>query len=217
MTAWAVDRNEPTTWATPLIVEQEQQTQVVTAGTNHVRSYELASGELIWESIPLTLNAIPCPVLDGDNVIFMSGYRGNVAASLNINGSDLNVPQLNWTRRRDTPYVPSPLLTNGRLYFTKGNEAVLNCWDAKTGETIYGPKRLPGLRSFYSSPVATERFIYFISRQGKTIVIENQEEFKLVSTNALDAEVDASPAIVDDQIFIRSKTHLYCIQESLEK
>ncbi len=214
-TAWSVERDEPTTWATPLIVNQENRTQVITAGTNHIRSYGLGRGELLWESLPLTLNAIPCPVQDGDNVILMSGYRGNVAVALNVNGDNLDDPELIWQREHDTPYVPSPLLTNGRLYFTKGNEAILTCLDSKTGNEIYGPKRLPALRSFYASPVASERFIYFTSRQGKTMVLNNSEQFQIAATNVLDAEVDASPAIVGNQIFIRSKTHLYCI-ENLE-
>lgn len=209
--AWEVKRKEPTTWATPLIVKQEQWTQVVTAGTNHVRSYEISRGELIWESEALTLNAIPSPVLNGDNVIFMSGFRGNVAVSINLNGNDPNRPDVNWRFTRDTPYVPSPVLTNGRLYFTKSNGAILSCIDAESGKFIFGPKRLPELRSFYASPVATEASIYLASREGKTLVIENSEEFEVVSINELDGEIDASPAIVGDQIFIRSKSHLYCI------
>lgn len=213
-TAWEVERDEPTTWATPLIVKQAQRTQVIAAGTNHVRSYELKNGELNWESEPLTLNAIPSPVLDGDNVILMSGFRGNVALSLKLNGEDKNRPELNWRFQRDTPYVPSPVLTQGRLFFTKSNGAVLSCVDATTGEFIYGPKRLPELRSFYASPVATSSSVYLASRAGKTLVIKNSDEFEVVSINELDAEIDASPAIVGDKIYIRSKTHLYCIAES---
>lgn len=216
--AWQVDRDEPTTWATPLIVKRDSQTQVIAAGTNHIRSYALSSGELVWESEPLTINAIPCPVLDGDNVVLMSGYRGNVAVSLNLNAKVENSPEVNWRLNRDTPYVPSPLLTQDRLYFTKSNDAILSCVDVKTGEPVFERRRLPGLRSFYGSPVATDSKIFFTSRQGKTLIIENSDQFQVVETNALDAEVDASLAIVGEQIFIRSKTHLYCIaKQEVEK
>lgn len=212
--AWEVEREEPTTWATPLVVKRDQATQIVTAGTNHVRSYDLSRGEVLWESEPLTLNAIPSPVLFGDNVILMSGFRGSAALSLKINGDDAKQPDINWRFDRDTPYVPSPVLTQGRVYFTKSNGAILSCVDAETGEVIYGPKRLPELRSFYASPVATESSIYFSSREGKTLVIKNSEDFEVVSVNELDAEIDASPAIVGNQIFLRSKSHLYCIEET---
>lgn len=216
--AWEVKRDEPTTWATPLIVKRESETQIVTAGTNHVRSYELESGKLLWESEPLTLNAIPSPVLDGNNVVLMSGYRGNVAISLALQppadtSSVAASPKMNWKLNRDTPYVPSPVIIDGRLFFTKSNAALLSCVDVATGKPIYGPTRIPGVKAFYTSPVATNKAIYFASREGNTVVISNSDQFEVLATNKLDGDIDASLAIVGKQIFIRSKTHLYCVAE----
>lgn len=212
-TTWMSDRNEPTTWATPLVVKRDQRTQIVTAGTNQVRSYDLDRGELIWESEGLTLNAIPCPVLDEDHVILMSGYRGNKAVSLNLNGDDENEPEVTWELSHDTPYVPSPLLTQGRLYFTKSNNAILSCVNARTGKSVYGLQRLPELRSMYASPIATDSHLYFSSREGKTLVLKNSDRFEVVGTNTLDGGIDASPAVAGNQIFIRTKSHLYCIAD----
>src|SRR5690606_9433751 len=56
---WRQARQEPTTWATPLVVEHEGRVQVVTSGTEKVRTYDLATGELLWHGEGLTLNAIP--------------------------------------------------------------------------------------------------------------------------------------------------------------
>ncbi len=212
--AWQQNRNEPTTWATPLLIDRKGQPQVITAGTNRIRAYGLEDGKLLWESVGLTLNAIPSPVLFGDHVICMSGYRGYSAVSIDLNSFDGKRarPVVEWKITHDTPYVPSPVLTHHRLYFTKGLSAVMTCVDARTGRPIIKARRLAGLKNLYASPVATDQHVYFVSREGATLVIENSDEFKIVATNQLDAAIDASPAIVDSQLFLRSKTHLYCIE-----
>lgn len=212
---WEDDRDEPTTWATPLVVEHQGTTQLITNGTNKLRSYNLETGELVWQSRGTTLNAIPSPVPDGSNVICMAGYRGNSAISISLDSTgQANLEQLNWQFNRDTPYVPSPVLVDGRIFFTKANQAILNCLDAKTGEPIYELTRLPNLKNMYASPVATKDRIYFVSREGVTLVIENGPEFKVLATNKIVEGIDASPAISGNQLFLRSKTSLYCIEES---
>ena len=111
---WHQERDEPTTWATPLIIEQDGRKQVVTNGTNRIRSYDLDTGALLWEQSGTTLNAIPCPVLFGDNrVICMAGYRGNRAVAIDLNNQ--GETSIAWTIDRRTPYVPSPLLSENRF------------------------------------------------------------------------------------------------------
>ena len=117
---WKTDRNERTTWFSPIIVENNGKPQVITAGTNRVRSYDLATGKLLWDGDGLTRNAIPSPVAAEGIVYLMSGFRGNVlqavslaSATGDISGSDAVV----WEFNRDTPYVPSPLLYEDTLYF----------------------------------------------------------------------------------------------------
>ena len=69
---WRKNRDEATTWATPLIVEQAGLRQVVTSGTRKARSYDLATGELLWEAPGLTPNAIPTPI---ESPVYLRGYR----------------------------------------------------------------------------------------------------------------------------------------------
>src|SRR5690606_5178233 len=75
-TLWKVERDEPTTWATPLVVEHKGRTQVITNGTNRVRSYDLKTGELIWECGGQATNPIPSPLLMDELAFCMTGYRG---------------------------------------------------------------------------------------------------------------------------------------------
>ena len=220
-TIWKKDRDEPTTWATPLVVEFKDSTQLITNGTNKVRSYDLANGELIWESPGTTLNAIPSPVRDDDQVICAAGYQGNMALAISLDShGTVSAEQtgsgqpIHWTYRQDTPYVPSPLVIDSRLFFTKANSSILNCLDAKTGQPIFASTRLPGLRSMYASPVATRERIYLTSREGVTLVISNGPKFEVLSTNVLDDAIDASPALAGKQLFLRGKQYLYCIEAS---
>ncbi len=84
---WRVDRDEPTTWATPLIVEHDGTTQVITAGTNRVRSYDLADGSLLWEGPGLTLNAIPTPLHADGVVYFAAGFRGSALMAVDLSAA----------------------------------------------------------------------------------------------------------------------------------
>jgi hypothetical protein len=113
--------------------------------------------------------------------------------------------------------VPSPLLFKGKLYFCADNNATLSCYDAESGEPIAVMKRIDGLGGVYASPVAADDRVYVIGRNGTAAVIKHAaepvEEFEILSTNVLDDPIDASPAIIGGEIFLRGHAHLYCIAE----
>ncbi len=210
---WRQSRDEQTTWSTPLITQYEGRTQVITNGSNRVRSYDLANGEIIWECGGQVGNPIPTPVRFEDNVIVMTGYRGYAIYSipLSAKGDITDSDVVTWFEEDAAPYVPSPVLYEGQLYFVKANNGVLVSRDAKTGDLIIDETRLPDVSSIYASPVAAANHIYLTGRDGTTLVLDHDRSFKVVATNKLEDEIDASAAIVGDQIFLRGKTHLYCI------
>ena len=210
-TIWRVKRDEPTTWATPLIIEREETRQIVTNGTHAVTSYDLNTGKQLWTAVGTTLNAIPCPVEFGDSVIFMAGYRGSRAVSIQLTSVDN--PQQNWEIKKGTPYVPSPLLSENRLYFTQSNMPVLHCLNAETGKAFYKPQRLQMTGNLYASPVAANGHVYFAGRDGNTVVIRDDEQFEVVSQNQLDDQFDASPVPIGPKLLLRGKKHIYCLQE----
>jgi outer membrane protein assembly factor BamB len=210
---WRRDRNEPTTWATPHIVVHGGKPQVIVNGRNVVVSYDLASGEPIWTAPGLTENVIPSPV-SGDGFVFaMSGFRGNMARAIDLaqaRGTISAAPAVAWNYDRDTPYVPSPLLYRGGLYFLKSNSGVLTQLDAKTGAVRY-TQRLEATPNVYASPVAADGRVYIVGREGTTVVIEAGPEAKVLATNVLDESTDASLALVDREIYLRGSKHLYRI------
>lgn len=212
-TIWRVERDEPSGWSTPLIVERAGRTQVVTNGKNRVRSYDLANGELIWECGGQVSNVTPSPVTTESTVFCMSGYRGSALYALPYDavGDLTGSASVRWTKSRGTPYVPSALLYDGQLYFNRSNSAVMTSLDAESGDEILEPVRLPGLRGLYASPVGAGGRVYFVGRRGTTLVLAHGNEFSVLATNRVDDDIDASPAIVGDQLFLRGKKKLYCI------
>jgi outer membrane protein assembly factor BamB len=213
-TRWKVERDEKTSWNTPLVVEHKGRTQVILNGTNRVRSYDLKTGEPIWQCGGMTVNAIPS-VVARDGVAFcMSGYRGAaaVAVSLDATGDVTDSDKVLWRYDRGTPYVPSPLLVRDRLYFTQMNDGLLTSLDVKTGKPILDRVRLVGANSFYASPVAAAGRIYLVARDGTTLVLEQSDRFKVLARNRLDDPVDASPVPVGKQLFLRGEKYLYCIE-----
>jgi outer membrane protein assembly factor BamB len=214
-TRWKIDRDEPTSWATPLIVEYKGKTQVIVNATNRVRSYDLDNGKVLWECGGQTINAIPSPVTDGSVVYCMSGYKGSfaVAIPLDASGDITDKQKVLWRSTRGTPYVPSPLLVGERLYFTYLNNPVLTCLDTKTGEPLIDRVRLPELSSLYASPAGAKDRLYLVDRDGTTLVIKRSDKLEVLATNRLDDGIDASPVLVGRQLLLRGHRHLYCIEE----
>ena len=210
---WRVARDERSTWATPLITEYQGRTQVILNGQNRVRSYDLANGELIWECGGQAGNPIPSPVRYQDNVICMTGFRGYAIYSipLSAQGDITGTDQVSWVQEDAAPYVPSPLLYQGQLYYVKANTGVLVSRSAETGDIVIDTTRLPEISSVYASPVAAGGHVYLTGRDGTTLVLKHGSTFDPVATNKLDEEIDASAAIADNQIYFRGSQHLYCI------
>ena len=213
---WKTDRNERTTWFSPIVVEQDGKPQVVTAGTNRVRSYDLETGKLLWEGDGLTANSIPSPVAADGLVYLMSGFRGSELRAVqlakamgDISGSEAIV----WEHGRDTPYVPSPLLYGNILYFLKSNDGIISAFDTKTGKAYYGPKRLQGVSGVYASIVGAADRVYIAGRNGTVNVVQHGPEFTIIAENTLDDSFNASPAVVGSELYLRGGQYLYCIAE----
>jgi outer membrane protein assembly factor BamB len=213
---WRRERDEPTSWATPLVVEHAGRAQVVTNGTTRIRSYDAATGDLVWETTGMTQNVIPTPVHEDGLVFLASGFRGNALLAVRLAEAkgELGAGRaVAWSLDRDTPYVPSPLLYEGLLYFLKGNTGLLSCHDARTGERRYGPVRLEGVPNVYASPVGADGRVYVAGREGATAVLRSGPAFEVLATNTLDDGFDASPVAVDRELYLRGQRYLYRISE----
>ena len=213
---WRQPRDEYASWATPFIVQHGARTEVVTPATAKARSYDLATGELLWECSGLGELAIPTPVTGHGMVYLMTGYRESslLAIRLGRSGDLTGTDAIVWSLNRNTPYVASPMLYGDRLYILKSRNGILSCYDARTGQPHYEEERLEGLSAVWASPVAAADRVYHMSRNGTAVVIRHSDRLEVLATNKLEDGdgFDASPALVGNQIFIRGPKHLYCIE-----
>ena len=213
-TLWTQARDEDTAWSTPAVAVVEGKMQVVVSATNRIRSYDVGTGEMIWQCGGQTQNVIPSPIVSGGLVFCTSGFRGSElqAIELGHTGDLTGTRAVRWQVSKATPYVPSPILYGDNLYVCSMNRAAISCYHATTGRLNFVEERLEGVKDIYASPVGAAGRIYFVGRKGVTEVIRNVETLEVLATNKLDDEFDASPAIVGDRILLKGKRNLYCIE-----
>jgi outer membrane protein assembly factor BamB len=214
-TLWKEKRDERTSWATPLVVEHDGKAEVVTAATGKIRSYDISTGKLLWECSGMTRNVIPSPVADTENVYCISGFQRSSLLAIKLGGSgDLTDSQsIAWTHKKSTPYVPSPLLYDGKLYFCAVNDGRISCLDSKSGKVMIDAEPLEDVSMVYASPVGAAGKIYLPGRNGVTVVLKQSDKLEKLATNKLDDKFDASPAAVGKELFLRGQKNLYCIAE----
>ncbi|HEX5886946.1 MAG TPA: PQQ-binding-like beta-propeller repeat protein, partial [Pyrinomonadaceae bacterium] len=210
--AWRTPRKIQISWSTPLLVKTATRSELITSGTEHVISYDPATGKELWRHKGLESNAIPSPVANNDTVYLVAGFPAKIAMAIKLGGSgDLTgTPNVPWKYAKGTAYVPSPILYGDYLYLTT-DRGILTCIDAKTGEVKYEGGRIPIPATFTASPVAFEGKILMTSEDGDTFIVKAGPKHEVLATNSVGEPVYASPAIADGRIFIRGEKNLYCI------
>lgn len=213
---WRVARDEVTSWSTPLIVQVGGKPQVVISATGNVRGYDLATGKVIWRCSGLSRNVVASPVASDSMVFVTSSYDFGAMLAIRLRGASGDLSgsdHLVWTRNRNTPYVSSPLLYEGSLYFLRHNQGVLSRLVAESGEEPSGPFRLDGIGEVFASPVAAAGRIYITDLDGTTLVISADPTPDVLGLNHLDESFSASPALVDRELYLRGAKSLYCVAE----
>ncbi|MBL7153774.1 MAG: PQQ-binding-like beta-propeller repeat protein [Phycisphaerae bacterium] len=213
---WKKDRDEDTSWATPLPIEVKGRMQVVTSSANFVRSYDLETGQMIWKCKGQAVSVIPSPVAGMGMVFCAGGSRGPSlqAIELGHTGDLTDTDAVKWHVAKVTPYVPSPLLYGNKFYFCYVNEGVISCYNAETGKAHFFKQRLEQIDELYASPVGIAGRVYLVGRNGVTYILKLSEKIEVLAVNKLDDRFDCSPAFVGNEIYLKGKENLYCIASS---
>lgn len=217
---WRVDRDERSTWSTPYVWENAQRTELVTGGSRKVRSYDPATGEVLWE-LPITGRSASTAVGDKEMVYIGTGggmgvgplvaIRAGASGELSMDNASPEGPGVVWTNKTGGPPMASPLLYDGNLYVLDQRQGILTCYNAKSGEQVY-KKRIDGATGFTSSPWAANGKIYCLDGEGKTFVLQAGPEYNLLARNDLEEMTWSSPALADGILYLRTLEHLYCIK-----
>jgi outer membrane protein assembly factor BamB len=218
---WRVDRNEGTNWSTPYVWENELRTEIVTTGTDKVRSYDL-DGNLLWELTGLSSITIPTPFSKFGLLYVTSGYIGDqhrpvyairlgASGNITLGDGETSNEHIAWYLPKGGPYNPSPILYND-YYYTLHDRGFFTAHDARTGEEVYGRQRVRRSgAAFTSSPWAYNGKIFALSEAGDTYVIKAGPEFEVLAVNPLDEFTMATPAIARGSLVIRTLSRLYRI------
>src|SRR5262247_4398667 len=234
-TVWKTDRSMfQYGWSTPVLWRHDGIDEIVVLGgdfkpNQRLMAYNLADGAERWWVGGLPPCGKSTPVIGG-GMLFLAApdiiletaaekqnperaaqfYANNAARVMAVRpGGKGEVSQANiaWSERKGVPGVPSPLYYNGRLY-TFQNGGIVFCRVAKTGELVYtGRLGAPGY--YYSSAVAADNKVYIASEEGVVVVLDAREQLKILATNRLDGAILATPALVEDNIYVRTEDRLY--------
>jgi len=212
---WRVARDEQSSWSPPLAVTHNGRKQVVVSATAKVRSYDSATGKLIWDCAGLGGNVIPAPVASGGLVWVMSGFRqpNLLAIRLGREGDLTGTDAIAWANDRGNSYSASPVLHDNKLYFVT-DSGMLSCLNALTGEPYYRQQRLPKTYNFKSSPVGANGKLYLATEDGDVVVVKMGETYEVLATNTLANQVFiATPAVAGGSLYLRSQDALFCIRQ----
>jgi outer membrane protein assembly factor BamB len=204
----------PMAYCTPLLIDIDGSTQLVSLGSDSVVAYEPATGEEIWWFSFNGYSNVSRPVYGKGMLFFSSGFGEPVFYGIRLGGrGDVTESNSVWSDKKAAlvPMDVSPLLVGDELYIIT-DAGIATCRDAATGKQRW-LERLDG--KFWASPVFADGKIFCLDEQAQTFVLSAGPKFEQLAANKLDGTAQASPAIVDGAIFLRTATHLYRIEKPL--
>jgi len=189
-----------------------------------VRGYDPLTGKELWRLGGNAEITVPTPFVAHDLVYVASGYapiqpiyaiKLGASGDITLQGEAENNDAIAWSKKRGGPYMPTPIVYGDYLY-TCGNNGVLACYDARTGESVY-KGRVAGEQStaFTASPVAADGKLYFTSEDGDVYVVKAGPQYELLATNPVGEVCMATPAISGGTFFVRGRSHLIAASRPL--
>ncbi len=210
-------RESPDAYTTPVLLKHEGKTQIVISGGDYVTGHDFNTGKEIWRASGLNplkrsnYRVVPTPIIV-DGLIY-APTRKKPLLALKVGGTgDITESHLVWKYEGSgAPDVPSPVC-DGKYFYMVDDRGLVTCLDSKTGTVIWGPETTTeGIVS--ASPILSDGKLYILNEKAVTSIVSVGSEFKLLATNELDGTYTlASPAVSGSQLFIRTSTHLYCIE-----
>ena len=193
----------------PTVIEHLGRKQLISPAAVATIAYDPLTGDELWTVYHGGFNAAARP-LYSHGLVFINTEGGLRLLAVRPDGTgDVTRTHIAWTCEKATPTRPSQLIVKDHLYMVN-DAGIVSCLDVKTGKATW-THRMGGPHS--ASPIHAGGRIYFFDEDGKSRVIEaDPEKFQLLSENQLAAGCMASPAVLDNALIVRTKTHLYRIE-----
>ncbi len=206
-TVWEAHRDVPCSWPTPILIEVQGKTQVITAADPWVIAYDARDGHEVWRAKCLRQDVGPSPTFANGVVYAVNEFPGLAAIRADGQG-DVTKTHILWKGEEGLPDTASPLATD-KYVFLLSSAGTLTAYDAKTGDMLW---QEDFDSAFNSSPSLCGNRIYLFGTEGKCWVIEpNPNECKIVAESDLAEDCVTSPAFQPGRMYIRGRENLYCI------
>jgi outer membrane protein assembly factor BamB len=197
-------------FATPTIIEVGGKAELISPAAVATTACDPLTGQELWQVYHGGMNASIRPVYGHGLVYLNSGDGGVKLFALRPEGSgDLTRTNIAWTYGKSVPNHASVLLVGDLLYMAY--KGVAQCLEAKTGQVVW-QQRLGG-GEFWASPIYADGHLYFFNDDGDGYVLEPGRTARVLASNRLDDGCMASPAAIGKSLFVRTKTHLYCLEK----
>lgn len=196
--------------STPLVVTADDKLQLLSGGAKAAFSYDPRTGSELWRVHYDDWSVAPRPIYEDGTAYIVTGLMHPQLWAVSTEGAgDVTDSHVRWRLKSGVAKTASPVLVDGLIYMVS-DDGIASCVDADTGDVVW-KKRLGG--RYASSPIYADGRLYFFNQDGETAVLQPGREFELLATNTLDDGFMASPAVSDGALFLRTKSHLYRIEE----
>lgn len=213
---WKIARNhaknrQNLSYATPCVRETAGGRELIVCSWAHgISSHNLQTGAVNWEMPVFKLRPVGSPVLIGD-LIFGNcgeGSGNNTVVAIKPSETPGQAPETVYTKEKSvSPYIPT-LCAAGEMIFLWGDKGIVSCLDAESGKPHW-TKRVGG--NYFGSPVRVGNRIYCMSTDGDVVVIQASSEYKLLAKNPLGEGTNATPAVAEGRMYLRTESHLISI------
>jgi len=218
--AWTTDRGgeldaDPQlkkAYGTPLVLEIDGKTQIVSPGANWLYGYDPKDGKELWRlsygELGFSNVARPVTSADGTMLYHCSGFMNSRMLAIRLGkGTDAGIV---WTYKKAVPTTPSPVLVGKELYFIGDSGGLVSCLDAESGDLLWSDRIASG--RYWSAPTYVDGKLYFHGEEGVTTVLKPGPKLEVLAENKLDGKHFASLAVDDGALFLRTDTALYRIE-----
>lgn len=201
-------------YSTPVIAKVRRRDQLISTGAQGNYGYDLKTGKELWRVRFKGFSMAPRPLVAKDMVYVTTGFmRAQMLAIKTPGKGDVTDDNIVWRYSRNVPKMSSPILAGDRIFMIDDG-GFATCLDRLTGKAVWR-ERIGG--SHCASPICIGDRVYYFDRGGKTVVIKNADTFERLAENELKDGFMASPVVVGDALLLRTKTHLYRIEEQSGK
>ena len=194
--------------ATPIIYREAGEECLLSIAGDVIQSFNPATGERLWSAFAQGEGLVPSPVVGNGLIFAASGYEKTTLRAIRAGGrGDVSTTHIVWEQNKGVPTQPSLLYVEPRLYGLSDG-GIVSCYEPASGEVLW-QERIGG--NYSASPVFGDGRIYIVSEAGETTVLRADGQFEIIARNSLNTKCQASPAISQGQIFLRTESSLFCV------